>query len=134
MIRLKYTDWFTYFTGVFAGVLLAETLQDLDIEISNAPWLPRLLVLFIFITILLVIIFRRMRAGSAINMGGWDESVNIISAKSARNAWFATYVALFVHQLIIENTSLDSLWVLITITSGLLFYIISYLFYYYRRG
>lgn len=134
MIRLKYFDWFTYFGSVFAGVLIAEALQDLDIEISNTPWIARLIILSILILIPLVIILRRIRAGRSIIQSGWDERINVIFAKSARNALFVTYTALFAHQLIIENTSMDSLWVLITIASGLTGYLVSYLFYDHLKG
>jgi len=33
MNRLKYMDWFTYFGSIFAGVILAEALRDLNIDI-----------------------------------------------------------------------------------------------------
>jgi hypothetical protein len=129
--KLKYVDWFTYFGGVFAGTVLANSLQDLDIEIKDTPWLARLIILSVITMIPLVIMLRRIRAGKSIN--SWDERINMISVKSARNALFLTYGAIFIHQLIIESTSLDTMWVLIILASGLIGYYISMLFYSYIK-
>jgi hypothetical protein len=51
-----------------------------------------------------------------------DERINLIYAKSSRNALFATYLALFIHILATDVDTPDTKWLVIMLTAGWLCY------------
>ena len=94
-----------------------------------------MIVLVLFIAVPLIIaLVRRARTGRPVIQLAGDERVQVIFAKSARNALFATYLALFLHLTITDLGTLDANWLSIVITSGLFAMITSLLFYYYRES
>ena len=62
-----------------------------------------------------------------------DERMEMVYAKSARNALFATYLTLFVHPFFTDAYyTLDENWFIIMLASGLAVLIASLLIYYYK--
>jgi membrane-associated HD superfamily phosphohydrolase len=128
--NLKRQDWITFFAVIFASTTLASSLRASGIQVM--PWSS--IFLACFIAIMIIVVVRRVRAGKPIIPLGWDERVQAIFAKSARNALFATYLALFLHLTITELDTLNANWLSIVIASGLFVMIMSMFFYYYRES
>ncbi len=131
---LKSNDWMTFFGVIFASTILSRTLRALDVYIipKNIALLSFILMQVALIVFVAIIVFLRIRAGKPIIKRGWDERTKIIIVKSARNALFATYLTFFIHELITESYSLDTLWYAITLAGGLLVLIVSIFIYYFR--
>ena len=83
--------------------------------------------------LLIIALVLRARMGRPIVRLLGDERTELLLAKSARNAFFATYLTLFVHLLITDADMLDASWLLIVMASGLFVLIVSLPFYYFRR-
>jgi hypothetical protein len=124
-------DWVTFFAAIFGATVLASAMSALGLNIPK-PWLTAIpVLLFVF---LFIIVVRRARTGKTILKRLGDERVNLIYAKSARNALFATYLALFVHILITDADTLDTMWLVIMLAGGLIVLLASIFFYYYRKS
>lgn len=128
--NLKRQDWITFFAVIFASTTLASSLRASGIQVM--PWSS--IFLACFIAIMIIVVVRRVRAGKPIIPLGWDERVQAIFAKSARNALLATYLTLTIHHDVTKLTTLDSDWLSITIGSGLFMLMVSMFFYYYRES
>ena len=89
--------------------------------------------MFIAVPIIIALV-RRARTGRPIIQLGWDERVQVIFSKSARNALFATYLALVIHHDITKLDTLDANWLSIIIGSGLFAMFTSLFFYYHRKS
>lgn len=128
-VSLRGYDWITFFAVLFGVCALTPAMITLGWNIQ--PWLMAiLLLLFVF---LFVSVLGRARAGKAIVTQKTDERVNLIYAKSGRNALFATYLAFFVNSLIADAGTLDTTWLVITLAAGLVVLLASLCFYYYWR-
>lgn len=124
-------DWITFFAIIFGVCALMPAIFSLGFTIPE-PWpivIPVLLVVFLFIAVIV-----KTRAGKPIFKQKSDERINMIYAKSGRNALFATYLALFVHSLTSDAGILDAMWLTITLASGLVVLLTSVLFYYYKES
>ena len=126
-VNVRRNDWITNMIAVFGGVLLASAILAADIRLPNVPWL-----LTLIFAVALIIIVLRARAGKPIMQRMGDERINMIHAKSARNALFATYLILFVRVFFTDADTLDANWMVIMLASGLAVLIASLLIYYYK--
>ena len=126
-VNLRRNDWITNITAIFGAVLLASALSTADIRLPNAPWLLTLLLAVFFI-----LIVRKARTGKPIMKIEGDERMEMVGAKSARNALFATYLALFLRAFFTDADTLDANWMVILLASGLAVLLASMLFYYYK--
>lgn len=127
----KGQDQLTFIGTILAALVLASALIALGL---NIPPLWSTTILVLFFAFVLIVIVHKVRTGKPIFQQMSDERVNMIYAKSARNALFATYLAFFVHLLITDADALDTLWLVITLAGGLLVLIASTFFYYYRKS
>ncbi len=126
----KNHDWLTFFGAIFASTALAEALEELDI---NMPTWLIYLILISFVGLTAIIVILRVRAGKPIIKRVGDERTGAIYAKSSRNTLFATYLTFFIHNIVTESASLNALWVMITLVSGLCVLIISAAYYSYLK-
>ncbi len=124
-------DWITFFAAIFGATVLAEAMIALGLNIPK-PWLMAIPV--VFFVFLFIVVVHRARTGKPILKQVGDERINLIYAKSGRNALFATYLALFVHILITDADTLDTMWLVITLAGGLVVLLASIFFYYYRKS
>ncbi len=130
-VSLNGYDWMTFFAIILGTNVLLPAMKASGM---NAPqWLPITVSLMILL-FLLVVILRKSGTGKPIIQRLGDERVNLIYAKSARNALFATYLIFFVHLLTTNANTIDTMWVVFTLAGGLLVLIASTFFYYYRES
>jgi hypothetical protein len=115
------------------AVLLSSAMNEIGVQVPKYPWIAAVPVLFIAVS-LLIAILRKARTGRPIIQIIGDERMEMIYAKSARNALFFTYLAFFIHLLIADVNTLDVIWVLLIVASGLVVLIVSTLAYYYRKS
>ena len=120
-----------FFAAILGSSVLASAMSALGLDIPK-PWLMAILALFF--VFLFIVVLSRVRAGKTILKQMGDERVNLIYAKSGRNALFATYLAFFVHILITDADTLDTTWLVITLAGGLVTLLASIFFYYYRKS
>jgi len=132
-VNLRHIDWITYFAVIFGAIVLWSAMSTSGIRISNAPWIPLVPILLLAV-ILIISLVHKARTGRPIIKIIGDERMEVIYAKSARNALFITYLALFVHLLITDEDTLETNWLLIVLASGLFVLIASSLFYYYKKS
>ena len=104
---VRRVDWITFFAVIFAGTTLSSSLRASGVQFPDQPWLSIGLVLFIAVFLIIALV-RRARTGRPIIQLGWDERVQVIFSKSARNALFATYLALNIHHDITKLDILDA--------------------------
>ena len=126
-VSVRRNDWITNMTGIFGAVLLASAMIAAGVRLPNVPWL-----LTLIIAAILVFVVLKARAGKPILKIQGDERVEMIYAKSARNALFATYLVLFVRVFFADAYTLDENWFIILLASGLIVLLASVLFYYYK--
>lgn len=125
-------DWLTFLSLIFGGVMLSSTMRASDIQF---PAVPLLIAITLLVTVMIIIaLVRRARTGRPVVQLMGDERTELILARSARNAFFATYLALFIRLIINDESVLDSNWLLIILTSGLCVLLVSLPFYYYRKS
>ena len=128
---LRGSDWVTFFAVFFGVSALTPAVSALGIVLQ--PWLMAASVLLL--VLLLIVVLNRMRAGkTSLNQVGGDERISLIYAKSCRNALFATYLAFFIHSLFPNANTLDTVWVVIILASGLVVLLASVFFYSYRKS
>lgn len=116
---------------LFATNVLVSAVSALGIKAPQ--WLSFTVSLLIPL-VLLIVVLRRAKSGKTIVRRMGDERINLIYAKSARNALFTTYLAFFVHILTTDANALDTRWVVITLGSGLIVLLASIYFYYFRKA
>jgi hypothetical protein len=124
-------DWITYITIALGASAMIEGILDLGIKIPVIWSISGFVILFI---VMFIGVILRYRAGKPIIRPVGDERINAIKAKSARNAFFATYVVFFVIPFIKKSYTLDATWYVVTLAVGLVVFFASYFFYYYREA
>lgn len=125
-------DWMTFFSAIFGSIVLSSAMRASGIQF---PVVPLLIVTTLLIVVLLArALIRRARTGRPVVHTMGDERTGLIVAKSARNAFFATYLTLFVHLFVSDAGTLDSNWLLIMLTTGLIVLIASLPLYYYIKS
>jgi hypothetical protein len=125
-------DWITFFSAIFGCIILSSTMKASGIQFPAVPLLiATTLVIAAAITIALI---RRARTGRPVIQTMGDERTEIVLAKSARNGFFATYMTLFVHLFVTDAGTLDSSWLLVMLTTGLVVLVASLPVYYYRKS
>ena len=122
-----------FFSAIFGDVLLSAAMRESGIRIPNGPWLLIIPILIIAV-LLLIALVRKARTGRYILQILGDESMELIYAKSGRNALPATYLVLFIYPPITNAGTLDANWLSIILASGLFMLIVSLPFYYYRKS
>ena len=128
-VNFKGHDWLTYIAVIFAATVLASAMRALGLNIP--PWLSLSIIFLVPLTVF-VVVLRKVRAGKPIIRRMGDERINMIYAKSARNALFATYLTFFVHILITDLDTLDTTWLVMVLAGGLVVLFASLFFYYYK--
>jgi hypothetical protein len=123
------TDWITFIGVVFGTEAMWISVQALNIHIPNTYWVTIAIPVFL----LVVFVIKYLNGKHLLKPLG-DERLNAIYAKSGRNALFTTYLVFFIHSLITSAGSLDAIWVVVTIASGLVVLIASTFFYYFRKA
>ena len=119
--------------GVLGGIIIANLFRLSDINIF--PQLPESVFLWLSIVILSIGIFllvfkyyiRKVKPRVE-----EDERERAILDRSARNGLLATYLTLFI--LLSIDILPDARSLLIVIATGLLVYLISFIFYYYKKA
>ena len=129
---LRSQDWIFFFSMIAGGVVFAQTLLDTGIQL---PANIMIYVLSGFLVLLLIyaLVKKRKTGRPMVQMMG-DERLNLIYAKSSRNALFATYLVLFVNSCLKDVTGLDANWTLIMLGSGILVLLASTFVYYFRES
>jgi hypothetical protein len=127
LVRVKRSwrkyDWITFFSCIFGGVLFSSTMRASGLTFPAAPLLIAItLILVVFVAIALV---RRAKTGRPVIQKMGDERTEMILAKSARNAFFVTYLVLFIRLCITDEGILDANWMLIVLSSSLLVLLVS---------
>lgn len=129
---LKSQDWITFFSCIFGGVLLGTMIVNSGISF---PADIGLIVLSVFFAGLLVFaLVRKKRTGRPMVQLMGDERMEIIYAKSARNALFVTYLTLFINSIVTDEKGLNTTWMLIMLAGGLSVLIVSVFVYYYKKS
>ncbi|MFC1977444.1 hypothetical protein ACFLWS_04170, partial [Chloroflexota bacterium] len=130
-VSFKGHDWLTFFATIFGTTVLTSAMSALGI---NAPPWALITIVMLFILSVFVVVVWRARGGKPILRRLGDERINLIYTKGARNALFATYLTFFVHILITDADTLDTMWLVITLAGGLAVLMVSIVFYYYRKA
>jgi membrane-associated HD superfamily phosphohydrolase len=124
-------DWITFLSAIFGCIVLSSTIRASGIQFPAVPLL--IATTLIIVVVLTIALVRRARTGRPVVQTMGDERTGVILAKSARNGFFATYIALFVHLFVTDAGTMDSNWLLIMLTTGLVVLIASLPIYYYRK-
>jgi hypothetical protein len=125
-------DWITFFSAILGCIVLSSTMKASGIQFPAVPLL--IATTLVIAAVLTIALIRRARTGRPVIQTMGDERTAVILAKSARNGFFATYVALFVHLFVTDVSTLDSNWLLIMLTTGLVVLVASLPVYYYRKS
>lgn len=125
-------DWITFFSAIFGCIVLSSTMKASGIQFPAVPLL--IATTLVIAAVLTIALIRRARTGRLVIQTMGDERTAVILAKSARNGFFATYIALFVHLFVTDASTLDSNWLLIMLTTGLVVLVASLPVYYYRKS
>ncbi|HEY96184.1 MAG TPA: hypothetical protein G4O15_14745 [Dehalococcoidia bacterium] len=127
IIRVKRSwrqyDWITFFCCIFGGILFSSAMRSADFQFP-ALIISSIITVCIFIFVIYAVI-RRSRTGRPVIQMMGDERTAMILAKSARNAFFVTYLVLFIRLCITDAGGLDESWMLIVLGSGLLALLLS---------
>ncbi len=128
---MRYINWANLVIAVLGGIIISNLLT-----LSGISWLlPESMSVWLAIIIPLILIFllvfkygiRKEKIRVKV-----DERERAISDRSARNGFIATYLTLFI--LLTLETPPDAKSLLITIATGFFAFLISFIFYYYRRA
>jgi len=130
---MRYINWANLVIAVLGGIIISNLLSLSGISIAGQ--LPASMFIWFAIIIPLILIFLLVykyiiRKGKI--RVKVDERERAISDRSARNGFIATYLTLFI--LLTLETPPDAKTLLITIATSLFVFLISFIFYYYRRA
>jgi len=125
--------WANIMIGVLGGIIIVNLFRLSDISIF--PQLPESVFLWLSIVILSIGIFllvfkyyiRKVKPRVE-----EDERERAILDRSARNGLLATYLTFFI--LLTIDIPPDAKSLLIVIATGLFVYLISFIFYYYKKA
>jgi predicted histidine transporter YuiF (NhaC family) len=131
---MKYFIWPNVMIGVFGGIIISNLFRLSDISIFSQ--LPESVFLWLSIIILLIgiflLVFKYYIRKVRITSFKMDERENAISDRSARNGLLVTYFTLFI--LLALDILPDAKSLLIVIATGFFVYLISFIFYYYKKA
>jgi predicted histidine transporter YuiF (NhaC family) len=131
---MKYFIWPNIMIGVFGGIIISNLLRLSDFSIyaryegSLFLWLSIIILLIGLFLLVFKYYIRKVRITSF----KMDERENAISDRSARNGLLATYFTLFI--LLALDIYPNARSLLIVIAAGLFVWIISSIFYYYKKA
>jgi len=130
---LRYNNWPNTMIGVFGGVIIANLFRTS--EINLIAWLPENFYLWLSIIILVIgiilLIVKYYKRKEKINFK-IDERDNAVSDRSGRNGLLATYFTFFV--LLMTEFPVNAKSMLIVVVVGLFVWMISFMFYYYKKA
>ncbi len=130
---MRYNNWPNVMIVVY-GTSIIVNLFRLS-KINLFPWLPESFYLWLSIIILLIgiilLIVKYYIRKEKMNLK-IDERDNAVSDRSGRNGLLATYFTLFI--LLLIDFPLNAKSILIVIVAGLFVWIISFIFYYYKKA
>jgi hypothetical protein len=129
---LKSQDWIFFFSGIFGGVVLGQALLDSGIKFPAEIML--MIMCAFFVILLIYAIIRKKKTGIPMVQMMGDERMNLIYAKSSRNALFATYLVLFINSCFGGRYGLDMNWMLIMLASGVFVLFASVYIYYFKKS
>ena len=125
--------WANIMIGVLGGIIISNLFRLSDISIFSQ--LPESVFLWLSIIILLIgiflLVFKYYIRKEKLRFKE-DERESAILDRSARNGLLATYLTLFI--LLALDILPDAKLLLITIAAGLFVYLISFIFYYYKKA
>lgn len=124
---LKSQDWIVFFSLIFGGVVISQLLMDLVEKLPTEIMMGGLILLFL--VMLGSAIYRKKKNSRPMVRMMGDERTNAIYSKSARNGLFATYLVLFVNQIVVDTEGLDANWMLIMVGSGMVALLVSIVVY-----
>ena len=128
-----FSHWANVMSGVLGGMILSNLFRLSDINLF--PQLPESVFLWLSIIILLIgvflLVFKYCIRKEKPRFEE-DERERAISDRSARNGLLATYLTLFI--LLTIDIPPDAKSLLIVVAVGLFVWIISFLFYYYKKA
>jgi predicted histidine transporter YuiF (NhaC family) len=132
--QMRYLNhWANIMIGVFGGIIIANLFRLSDISIF--PQLPESVFLWLSIIILLIgiflLVFKYYIRKEKPRLKE-DERESAISDRSARNGLLATYFTLFI--LLAIDIPPDAKSLLMVIAAGLFVFLISSIFYYYKKA
>jgi len=136
VLRNIYWNWVNILIGVIGGLLLSNLLSASGLNMV----LPSVIVVSLLVIVLLIIVVYRfgIRREYFKPTVAVDERVKTVIDKSARNGFLVTYLTLFAILFYTEVSDmrfiLDTKLLIVVIAVNLFVYILSFLFYYYRRA
>ena len=134
---MRYIEWVGLVIGVTGGIIIAHLFRLSDISIfpqlseSVILWLSIIILLIGIFLLIFMLIFKYYIRKEKIRVQV-DERIRAISDRSARNGFVATYLTLFI--LLALEVPPDAKSLLITIATSFFVFLISSIFYYYRRA
>jgi len=124
--------WANIIIGVLGGIIISSLFRLSDISIFSQ--LPESVFLWLSIIILLIgiflLVFKYYIRKEKLRFKE-DERESAILDRSARNGLLATYLTLFI--LLALDILPDAKSLLIVIATGFFVYLISFIFYYYKK-
>jgi hypothetical protein len=127
-------DWMTFLSCVFGGVIFSSTMRSSGAGFQAPVYFISTVVTVAIIALVIIALIRRSRTGKPVVQMLGDERTEMILAKSARNAFFATYLTLFIHTCISDTVTLDADWMMIVLGSGLGILLLSLPYYTYMKS
>ena len=125
--------WANIMIGVLGGIIISNLFRLSDINLF--PQLPESVYLWLSIIILLIgiflLVFKYYIRKEKLRFKE-DERESAILDRSARNGFIATYLNLFI--LLTLDILPDAKSLLIVIATGFFVYLISFIFYYYKKA
>jgi hypothetical protein len=130
----KNYDWMTFMSGVLGGVIFSSAMRSSGAGFQSVVTIISTIVTVVIMACVVIALIRRSKTGRPVVQMLGDERTEMILAKSARNAFFATYLALFIHTCISDTVALDADWMLIVLGTGLGILLLSLPYYAYVKS
>ncbi|MBN2238986.1 MAG: DUF2919 family protein [Dehalococcoidales bacterium] len=125
-------DWFTFFACILGCILISTAMRQADLTFPVVPLL--IITNVLIIGLVAYALIRRARTGKPVIHRMGDERTEMVMAKSARNAFFATYLMLFVNLCISDSLIPDATGMLILLGGGIAVLLVSAVMYYYQNS
>ena len=125
---MKYSNLTLMFIGVIGGVMLSNLV--LEVGIDTEPFLLPFFIVFITAYVLFLVYWYGIRR-EKYEYIQIDERVEAVINKSARNAFFVTWLTMFIF---VDFGAPDAGSLLIVVASGLAVLIVSYYAYLFKSG
>ena len=128
---MKYVNWVDLVIGALGIVMLVNLLSEIGIDIWPIAQTEFLVSIGLFIVLFILFVIywygiRRKRMEVQV-----DERVRAVTDKSARNAFFVTWLAMFIF---VDFGAPDASSLLVVVAAGLVVYGVSYYVYSFKSG